>query len=40
MATGAFPQLVEVFKNGIPTQTDRFQIGLHVLLEGKRSWAK
>jgi AcrR family transcriptional regulator len=40
MATGAFPQLVEVFKNGIPTQADRFQIGLHVLLEGKRSWAK
>jgi AcrR family transcriptional regulator len=40
MATGAFPQLVEVFKNGIPTQTDRFQIGLHVLLEGKRSWTK
>jgi AcrR family transcriptional regulator len=40
MATGAFPQLVEVFKNGTPTQIDRFQIGLHVLLEGKRSWAR
>jgi AcrR family transcriptional regulator len=40
MATGAFPQLAEVFKNGTPTQIDRFQIGLHVLLEGKRSWAR
>jgi AcrR family transcriptional regulator len=41
MATGAFPQLVEVFGKGrTPTQTDRFQIGLRVLLEGKRSWAK
>jgi len=41
MATGAFPQLVEVFGKGrTPTQTDRFRIGLRVLLEGKRSWAK
>jgi hypothetical protein len=41
MATGAFPQLAEVFGNRrTPTQTDRFQIGLRVLLEGKRSWAK
>jgi AcrR family transcriptional regulator len=40
MATGAFPQRAEVFKNGTPTQIDRFQIGLHVLLEGKRSWAR
>jgi AcrR family transcriptional regulator len=40
MATGAFPQLVAVFGNGrTPTQTDRFPIGLRVLLEGKRSWA-
>jgi hypothetical protein len=40
MATGAFPQLAEVFRNGTATQIDRFQIGLHVLLEGKRSWAR
>lgn len=41
MATGAFPQLVEVFGHGrTPPQTDRFQLGLRVLLEGKRSWAR
>ncbi len=41
MATGAFPQLVEVFgsRRTAPV-ADRFQIGLRVLLEGKRSWAK
>jgi AcrR family transcriptional regulator len=41
MATGAFPELVEVFGNHRPpAQTDRFQIGLRVLLEGKRSWTR
>jgi len=41
MATGAFPQLVAVFGNRrTPIETDRFQIGLRVLLEGKRSWAR
>src|SRR5580704_7615004 len=41
MATGAFPQLAAMFGHGrTPAQTDRFQIGLRVLLEGKRSWAK
>jgi hypothetical protein len=39
MATGAFPRFVEVFGNGrTAVDTDRFQIGLRVLLEGKRSW--
>jgi AcrR family transcriptional regulator len=41
MATGAFPQLIEVFRNGrTPAKTDRFHLGLRVLLEGKRSWAR
>jgi AcrR family transcriptional regulator len=41
MATGAFPRLAEVFGSGrTPTQTDRFEIGLRVLLEGKRYWAR
>jgi Tetracyclin repressor-like, C-terminal domain len=55
MATGDFPQLEEVFREGRKkrwnkgqryredlkkSKTDRFQIGLRALLEGKRSWAK
>ena len=46
MATGAFPQLVEVFGSrrtpvqSDPAHNDRFQIGLRVLLAGKRSWAR
>ena len=41
MATGAFPQLVEVFANRrFPPGPDRFQIGLRLLLQGKRSRLK
>jgi|ERR1700722_6759309 AcrR family transcriptional regulator len=41
MATGAFPRLAEVFGKGrTPSQIDRFQIGLRLLLEGKRSWMR
>jgi AcrR family transcriptional regulator len=41
MATGAFPQLVEAFGKGRTlSQADRFQIGLRVILEGKRSWMR
>jgi AcrR family transcriptional regulator len=41
MATGAFPNTVEVFGKGrIPSLPDRFQIGLRILLEGKQAWAK
>jgi len=41
MATGAFPQLLKVFGNRrTPLRSDRFQIGLRVLLEAKRFLAE
>jgi AcrR family transcriptional regulator len=41
LATGAFPRLKEVFSDArAAAKTDRFQIGLRVLLQGKRLWAR
>jgi AcrR family transcriptional regulator len=41
LATGAFPRLVEVFETArVDPHADRFQLGLRLLLEANRSWAK
>jgi len=41
LATGDFPQLSKLFGRGrVDARTDRFQMGLRVLLHGQRLWAK
>jgi Tetracyclin repressor-like, C-terminal domain len=41
LATGAFPQLTDIFRNGrVDARTDRFEIGLRLLLDSHRSWLK
>lgn len=41
LATGKFPLLAEMFRNGrVDARTDRFQIGLRVLLDSHRSWLR
>ena len=41
LATGEFPLLTDIFRNGrVDARTDRFEIGLRLLLDSHRSWLK